>query len=147
MKNLKLYVVDANRSTTSNGTTIYAVQSDCEQSLELYKNNQPSAYPVSYLDKDPSKPMLFFSTQTYAVAMLEYNEEDKRFYLRHNAETRAMCKIHEQKSARKLKALASAFLNLDDDDDADAKKADAKGADAPKEKPKSSRSRKRELEP
>jgi hypothetical protein len=145
MKNLKLYVVDANKSTTSNGTTIYAVQSDCKQSLEFYANNQPSAFPVSYLDKDTSKPMLFFSSQTYAVAMLEYSEEDKRFYLRHNAETRAMCKIHEQKSARKLKALASAFLNLDDDD-ADAKQADAKDADAPKEKPKTSRSRKRELE-
>ena len=139
MKNLKLYVVDANRPTTSNGSTIYAVQSDCEKSLDFYKNNQPSAFPVSYLDKDSSKAMLFFSTQAHAVAMLEWVEEDKRFYLRHTAETRAMCKIFEQKSARKLKALASAFLNLSDDDETSSDEEEKK-ADAPK-KPTSSRKR------
>lgn len=137
MKNLKLYVVDANRPTTSNGTTIYAVQSDCKESLDFYKNNQPSEFPVSYLDKDSSKAMLFFSTHAYAVAMLEWVEEDKRFYLRHTAETRAMCKVFEQKSARKLKALASSFLNLSDDDDSSDEE---KKADAPK-KPKSTRKR------
>lgn len=138
MKNLKLYVVDANRPTTSNGTVVYAVQSDCQESLDFYKSNQPSAFPVSYLDKDTSKAMLFFSPQQHAVAMLEWVEEDKRFYLRHTAETRAMCKVFEQKSARKLKALASSFLNLSDDDEDSSD--EEKGASAPA-KPKSTRKR------
>ena len=142
MKDLKLYVVDANRPTTQNNSIVYAVSSTCEKSLDFYKNNQPAAYPVSYLDKDSSKAMLFFSTQRFAVATLEWVEEDKRFYIRETAETRAMCSVFEKKASQKLKTLASSFLSaFDDSDDSSSKNDDAsaKPADA---KPKTTRTRK-----
>jgi hypothetical protein len=116
MKNLRLYVVDANRPTTRFGNIVYAVSSDCAKSLAFYKEKQGS--DLKHLDDVEANSPLFFSSTRRAVAMLEYVEKENpttkeiegRFFIVDTAETRLMCEKLEKQASRKLSALTSAFL-------------------------------------